>query len=95
MTPPVRPTWTEPDFRTLGDALAEASERASAMGAANTVCLHVHDATLGFDVMLSETYAALRESGLGTHLAPVASALPNGTIDLYPALTTLRGTTHV
>lgn len=88
MTPPVRPTWTLPSATTLEEALGIAKHQATVMQAAHTVCVRVVNGAVEYEVMLSGTYAHLRERGLAGALAPVASALPNGHVDLYRSITT-------
>jgi len=86
MTPPIRHDWTAFASTTLAGALLLAEHHAREMQAAHTVVARIQDGMLGFDVMLSASYAELREQGSADRISPVASALPSGVIDLYRVL---------
>lgn len=73
----------DPQFQTLDDAIAKAKHLAEISNAAQTVVAEISGHTVGFYVLLTGSYAELREKKLTDHMAPVASVLPNGTIEIY------------
>ena len=73
----------DPQFQTLDEAIAKATSLAEIMGAAQTVVAEIVTHTVSFHVMQTGSYAELREKKLTDHMAPVASVLPNGKVELY------------
>ena len=73
----------DPDYQSLDGAIERARELAQEMDAAQTVIAEIANQKIGFYVLLSASYADLKERKLADHMAPVASVLPNGRIEIY------------
>lgn len=80
----------DPEYETLDKAVDHAKRLANQMQAAHTIVAEVSDHRLGFHSFASEAYASLRERGLTHAMAPVASVLPNGSVELYEPLKEMR-----
>jgi hypothetical protein len=73
----------DPEYYTLEDAIERAKVQAKITNAAQTVVVEVTNHKLGFYVLLSASYAELREKKRTDRMAPVASVLPNDRIEVY------------
>lgn len=73
----------DPHFEGFGNAMATAARLAHEQQVAHTIVAECSDHKLGFHSFASETYASLRERGLTHSMAPVASVLPSGSVELY------------
>ena len=80
----------DPKLDTFEHALALAKRLAHEQQVAHTIVAECGDHKLGFHSFASETYASLRERGLTNSMAPVASVLPNGSVELYSPLKELN-----
>lgn len=73
------------DHLTPETAIDEARRLATITAEAHTICAIVDRGVLAYVVFLSSSYAMLRERRQHHFLAPVASVLPNGTLEVYPS----------
>ena len=80
----------DPDYSSLDEALSRARELADEMGAAQTVVAEIAHHRLCFYVLLTASYAELREKKLSDRMAPIASVLPNGGMDIYSGITEVK-----
>lgn len=82
MTPPVRPSWAEPDAHTFTDALAMARVQAASWAEPITISAEITEGVLGFMVYIGEVPSS---SGHTT----VAVVTPDGAVDVLAAALTV------
>lgn len=73
----------DPEFLSLDEAIEKARALSNISGVSQTIVLQIVDNVPKFFVLLTTAYAELREKQLTDDIAPVASVLPNGKIELY------------
>lgn len=81
---------TEPEYRSFGDAEDVAARQAKIIDEPMTIVAEIARGGLGFFVMLSSSYAQLREERKHLTIAPVGTVFPNGRVEIYSPLKELK-----
>jgi len=76
---------TDPTYTTMGLACVTAAGLARREGEAQTVCRTTEGGDVRYRVMPSNHYAVLREHAAADAFLPLASFLPSGEVEVYPA----------
>jgi hypothetical protein len=73
----------DPRFLSLDEAMKKGKHLADISQVSQTVVVTIIDHTVKFYVLLTAAYVELREKHYANDLAPVASILPNGKVEIY------------